>query len=225
MYKFLLLLCFLSVGCPGGICGNSLVEEGEACDDGNTLNADGCEANCSLPACQNGIVDPGEVCFFAPVEFETELGPQTIVAADFNGDGSLDLVTANSAGNSLSVLLGDGSGVFSRLPEIEVGQVASVVAVGDFDSDSVLDLVASFSLVNQVAVFRGLGGGLFEPLVTLTVFDPDSLVVADFNGDQLPDLASTSDTGVAVFRNNAAGGFLAPLFSEAASRIFERWGA
>jgi cysteine-rich repeat protein len=38
-------------------------EEGEECDDGNNTDADGCEADCTLPACGNGIVDPGEVCW------------------------------------------------------------------------------------------------------------------------------------------------------------------
>jgi cysteine-rich repeat protein len=218
MYKFLLPLCFLSVGCPGGLCGDNSLDEGEACDDGNTNNADGCEANCSLPTCQNNIVDPGEVCFFAPLEFETDFSPQEVVAADFDGNGVLDLVTAN-AGLSLSVLLGDGLGGFSRLPEIEVGQVTSVVAVGDFDADSVLDLAASFSLVNQVGVFRGIGSGLFEPLVTLPVFDPASLVVEDFNGDQRPDLVSSSGTGVEIFLNNGAGGFLPSEFFSAVSSV------
>jgi cysteine-rich repeat protein len=220
MYKFILFFCFLSVGCPGGLCGDNSLDEGEACDDGNTNNADGCEANCSLPVCQNGILDPGEVCFFEPVEVKTDIAPGEVVVADFNNDGALDLVTANVAGQSLSVLLGDGSGGFSRLPDVELAQVTFFVAVGDLDGDGVLDLTASLPVLNRVEVFRGLGDGSFDPLVTLSVSDPDSLVVADFNGDELPDLASTSDTGVAVFRNDGAGGFLAPLFSSSPSRLF-----
>jgi cysteine-rich repeat protein len=94
MYKFLFALCFLSVGCPGGLCGDNSLDTGEACDDGNTVNADGCEANCSLPACQNGIVDPGEVCFFEPSLFDTDEAPLAIVTADFDGDNHQDLVTA-----------------------------------------------------------------------------------------------------------------------------------
>jgi cysteine-rich repeat protein len=218
--RTLLLLCFLSVGCPGGICGNNSLDAGEVCDDGNNLNADGCEANCSLPACQNGIVDPDEVCFFEPVKFETDFSPQEVVAADLNGDGALDLVTTNTA-ESLSVLLGDGAGDFSRLSDVDVTEGGDGLVVADLDGDNILDLVSSSSIFNKIEVFRGLGDGSFSLLVALSVFDPDSLVVADFNGDQLPDLASTSDTGVAVFRNDGAGGFLAPLFSEAGSRIFE----
>jgi cysteine-rich repeat protein len=36
--------------------------EGEDCDDGNTLDGDGCSANCTREACGNGIIDPNEQC-------------------------------------------------------------------------------------------------------------------------------------------------------------------
>jgi cysteine-rich repeat protein len=218
MYKFIIALCFLSAGCPVAVCGDGVLESGEACDDGNTANADGCEADCSLPACQNGIVDPGEICFFEPTLFETDFGPQTIVSADLNGDGALDLVTTNTA-ESLSVLLGNGTGGFSRLPDVDVEEGGDGLVVADLDGDNALDLVSCSSIFNKVEVFRGLGNGSFAPLVTFPVIDPDSLVIADFNGDDLRDLVSTSDTGVEVFLNNGAGGFLGPRRSETGSRI------
>jgi cysteine-rich repeat protein len=46
-------------------CGNGLVEpaRGEACDDGNQLGGDGCNATCSSTGdCGNGQVDVGEEC-------------------------------------------------------------------------------------------------------------------------------------------------------------------
>jgi cysteine-rich repeat protein len=54
--------------CHGGvcsqvICGNRVVDPGEACDDGNTINGDGCNSSCtSNETCGNGITDPGELC-------------------------------------------------------------------------------------------------------------------------------------------------------------------
>ena len=30
-------------------CGNGVVEGGEACDDGNTANGDGCSSQCQVP--------------------------------------------------------------------------------------------------------------------------------------------------------------------------------
>jgi len=48
----------------GAECGNGEVEEGEACDDANDVDDDGCTNACELPACGDGIVqaDEGETC-------------------------------------------------------------------------------------------------------------------------------------------------------------------
>jgi cysteine-rich repeat protein len=43
-------------------CGNGKVEAGETCDDGNTVDGDGCDSNCTVTACGNGIKTAGEVC-------------------------------------------------------------------------------------------------------------------------------------------------------------------
>lgn len=46
---------------PNGVC-----QAGEGCDDGNTLNGDGCDNNCTVPACGNGVSDAGEECDNGP---------------------------------------------------------------------------------------------------------------------------------------------------------------
>jgi len=47
---------------PAPPCGDGVVDAGEACDDGNLVDGDGCDSNCTLTACGNGIVTAGEVC-------------------------------------------------------------------------------------------------------------------------------------------------------------------
>jgi cysteine-rich repeat protein len=44
------------------ICGNSVRERGETCDDGNTADGDGCDSNCTPTRCGNGVVTAGETC-------------------------------------------------------------------------------------------------------------------------------------------------------------------
>jgi cysteine-rich repeat protein len=48
----------------GGLCGNGRIDPGEACDDGNIVDGDGCSAICESEAarCGNGIVEEGEAC-------------------------------------------------------------------------------------------------------------------------------------------------------------------
>ena len=47
---------------PAAVCGNGVLEAGEACDDGNNNNDDGCRNDCTIPVCGDGILDAGEAC-------------------------------------------------------------------------------------------------------------------------------------------------------------------
>ena len=44
------------------VCGDGIVDAGEACDDGNLVDADGCDVNCQPTGCGNGHVTAGEEC-------------------------------------------------------------------------------------------------------------------------------------------------------------------
>ncbi|MBK7193667.1 MAG: DUF4215 domain-containing protein [Myxococcales bacterium] len=60
-------LCVVGYRAGATACGNSVVEAGEQCDDGNTASGDGCSATCQAegpppPDCGNGTVDAGEQC-------------------------------------------------------------------------------------------------------------------------------------------------------------------
>ncbi len=51
-----------SGGAPPGFCGDGVVDRDESCDDGNTIDDDGCTNDCALFTCGNGQVDDGEQC-------------------------------------------------------------------------------------------------------------------------------------------------------------------
>lgn len=113
-------------------------------------------------------------------------------AVDVDGDGHLDLVTAEAlmTGSLVQVELGDGAGHFSTevdypLPSGGVGGVA----VGDFDGNGTMDVA-----VNQgqsLAVELGDGHGHFGVATSYPVFvccDSEDLLAADVNGDGKDDL-------------------------------------
>jgi cysteine-rich repeat protein len=62
--KWWILAAVLWASCTDPRCGDGIVDAGEACDDGNTQNGDGCQAACVLPLCGDGIIDipQGEQC-------------------------------------------------------------------------------------------------------------------------------------------------------------------
>jgi hypothetical protein len=138
-----------------------------------------------------------------------------VAVGDFNGDGILDLAVANQEG-TVSVLLGNGHGGFSPAPNspIPVGRVHSSVVVGDFNGDGKLDLAVTNILDNTVSVLLGNGDGTFHAAPNSPIpvgSGPDSLAVADFNGDGILDLAVANQEGtVSLALGNGDGSFLAP---------------
>lgn len=58
------------------------------------------------------LLGEGDGSLQAAQKFAAGLAPRALAVSDFNGDGRLDLATANSTGNSVSVLLGNGDGSF-----------------------------------------------------------------------------------------------------------------
>jgi uncharacterized protein (TIGR03437 family) len=153
---------------------------------------------------------------FSPVSgiFQVGSTPVCIRARDFNGDGKADLVTANEGDNNLTVLLGDGSGGFTAAPgsPFAVGSTPNGVAVADLNGDGKLDLAVSNLGSNNVTILLGNGSGGFAPPAIsnyATGNNPNSPVVADFNGDGNPDLAvdNLSDGTVSVLLGNGSGGF------------------
>ena len=127
----------------------------------------------------------------------TGSSPVSAAVGDFNLDGRVDLVVANYAAQSLTVLLGNGSGGFSPAEGPPVGLSAAPlsVAVGDFDLDGRQDLAVT-RWDFKVSVLRGNGSGGFaeaagSPLRTGNT--PASVAVGDFNRDGKPDLVVANE--------------------------------
>ena len=142
--------------------------------------------------------------FQAPVTFATGSQPVRVAAADFNGDGNLDLVVANSATNSVSVYLGNGSGGFGAKTDYGAGAAPYAVAIGDLNGDGRLD-IATASQSGIVSVLLGDGSGGFGTHTDYFIradhgsTGGDGIVIGDFNSDGNPDLAVAN--AIANFTN------------------------
>ncbi|MHC5722330.1 MAG: FG-GAP repeat domain-containing protein, partial [Nostoc sp.] len=88
---------------------------------------------------------------------------------DFNNDSKLDLAVANNGDNTVSVLLGNGNGLFQTPMNSTVGNNPSFVISGDFNNDNKLDLAVANNGDNTVSVLLGNGNGSFQTPMNYTV--------------------------------------------------------
>ena len=75
-----------------------------------------------------------------------------------NGDGVLDIVSANVQGNSISLLAGVGDGTFRVAVEFATASVPTIPAIGDLNSLGLQDIVVASLGTSTVQVFLGDGG-------------------------------------------------------------------
>ena len=78
-----------------------------------------------------------QVNFLPPTNFGAGINPRAIASADFNGDGSMDLATANTSfgSNNISILLGNGLGGFGVATNFPVGTSPQSITCADFNGD------------------------------------------------------------------------------------------
>ena len=152
------------------------------------------------------------------------LNPSSVAVTDLNGDGKPDLIVANKGTyghpGSVSVLLGNGDGTFQAPMNYNLGGYPVSVAVADVNGDGRPDIIVA-NLID-VAVLLGNSDGTFSARRALTLYStgflqPNSVAVADVNGDGRPDLVVTysgsmSKPGnVSVLLGNGDGTFQPPV--------------
>jgi hypothetical protein len=154
---------------------------------------------------------------FSESLFTTGIESYAIASGDFNEDGKVDLITGDQGfGDRVSVLLGNGGGIFQPYVTYLTGIRPFGIAIGDFNEDGHLDL--AITCTDVVCILLGNGDGTFGPAAN---FGPiprfaEHLKAADLNGDGHMDVVvANGSNSVSVFLGNGDGTLQSPMYFSA----------
>jgi FG-GAP-like repeat len=134
----------------------------------------------------------------------------SVVAADVNGDGYVDLICVEAGSRSLAVLMNNGGNGFAAPVTYAVGNQPFSVVAADLNGDSKMDLVCANQNDNTLSVLTNNGSGIFGSNATYNVGNiPTSVAAADVTGNGSVDLicANQGDDKLEVLTNDGSGTF------------------
>lgn len=146
-----------------------------------------------VPGNGNGTFDDTAIKFI-----DTGNDPAGLAAADLDGDGDLDLVAANTVGDSVTVALNDGAGGFAA-SDVPAGNGSASLAVADLNADGKLDIATANVEGDNASVLLGNGNGTFAAAKTFTTDSgPTGIAAGDLDGSGNLDLVTANDEGGSV---------------------------
>lgn len=128
----------------------------------------------------------------------TGINPVAFAAGDLSADNFSDFAIVNQSANAITVLLNDGTGVFTQAvgSPLPTANTPAGVAIADFTNDGIGDIAFTNNGSATLGVYAGLGSGEFSQGIELSVPPgPLALITADLSGDGLPDAALTARSG------------------------------
>jgi FG-GAP-like repeat/Bacterial Ig-like domain len=156
------------------------------------------------------LPEPSAMAFPDSLNWKTDRGPNQVLVADLDLDDELDLITVNTLGGSLSVLLGRGDGTFGESQNHATGRTPYAAAVGRFTDDAYPDLVTTEIATSSLAIFVNDGHGSFGEATRMEIAQgPVALAVGRLDGDDFDDLVTVAITPgeLWVYRSRGDGTF------------------
>ena len=138
---------------------------------------------------------------------------ESVVAADLDGDGDVDVLSASAGDGKVAWYENLGGGAFGPQRLIsQLGTNPQQVVADDLDGDGDLDVLWTGIQSDQIVWHRNLGGGSFGPgqALSISTASPLSITTSDLDGDGDRDIVAaflTQNGGVAIFQNLGGGAF------------------
>lgn len=225
MRRFVLgvLLCAPLCSCGTGSADDAddADESGEG-GDGDDAGVCGPNLHDDDSTCENGIVDPGELCWRESGSMDPGfVAAGLLEVADFNADGHEDVMA------QVWVYFGDGSGGFSSpaqyAPPRHEDSVygPGYVQIGEIDGSPGADIIYNVYLADDPDELRVITGGPSfpqpGPITTIGSVEAGFFALGDLDGDGLDDVALAEFEILQWGRNTGNGAFELSTLDEGGS--------
>lgn len=156
---------------------------------------------------------PGYISFGPAQTFPFNSG--IIDAADIDGDGKLDLITAAGGGVGVWLNTTPTGGALSFADPVGYGLAGNVsdMTVSDIDGDGKPDIITANGSGNTLTILRNtarpgvINDSSFASYLLVPMRKPAGLLsVRDLDADNKPDIVVTTDSGVAILKNLSVPG-------------------
>ena len=161
------------------------------------------------------LLGNGDGTFGAPTFYTVGTStntPTSLTTGDFNHDGNLDVATANTFNNTVSILLGNGHGALTLSGSaINVGRTPQAIRAGDFNDDGYSDLaVANYSDGTVTTLLNNQNGTFTSHAISVgsgAHSGPQALAIHGLGSTLLLAVANYNDNTVSVMHSNGSGAF------------------
>jgi hypothetical protein len=180
-----------------------------------TANAYLKDPNKRNPGTVSVFVNKGDGSFQPKLDYRPGKFPRSVALSDVNGDGRLDLATANADANTVSVFINRGDGSLGPRRDYRAGAGPRWLEIGDLNHDRSLDLVVANTRAVKLSVLLNKGDGSFRAPRSYRTAPPHAadlphaIAIGDLNGDRKPDVATVGECSfaISVLGNRGDGSF------------------
>jgi len=169
----------------------------------------------------------GRILRATPIPNQRSHAVNDVRAADLDGDGNQDLLTANLGTSTVSVFPGNGDGTFQKDILLEAGKNGAFLETGDFDTDGDIDFVITHWTEDFASVFLNAGDGTFADRVDYRTGSGNyGVAVADLDQDGDLDIitANYREKSMSLLSGVGDGTFSAAGTRQAGLRSYQgRW--